>query len=45
MLAELQILGHGHKGQLLMAAAMVQVREPHDASHTEVLCAVHYLLS
>ena len=40
MLAELQILRHGHKGQLLVAAAMVQVCKPHDAS-----CLVSFLFS
>ena len=45
VLAELQVLRHGHEGQILVAAAMVQICEPHDASHAEILYAVHDLLA
>jgi hypothetical protein len=42
VLAELQVVRHGHEGQFLVAAPMVQVGEP-DRWHVDELDAINYL--
>ncbi len=43
MLAELQVVRHGHEGQLLVAAAMVKVGEP-DCGNVDKLHPIYYFL-